>query len=168
MSHIHALPTPSTPVRGVAVQLRHLAQRFGARQVLANVDLDVAPGAFVAIVGRSGCGKSTLLRLLAGLDAPSQGHIRLDGQALDTRRPADQGVRLMFQDARLLPWKTVGDNVALGLSGPDVPERVREALQSVGLADRIGDSVALRHGDRRVTWARFEERAARLAAALSG
>ncbi len=155
MSNIHTLPgTPRsahhtlTPP-GVAVQLRHLAQRFGARQVLKDIDLDVAPGAFVAIVGRSGCGKSTLLRLLAGLDAPSQGQIILDGQALDTRRPADQGIRLMFQDARLLPWKTVGDNVALGLSGRDVPERVREALQSVGLADRIGEWPAALSGGQR-------------------
>ncbi|TDP88023.1 sulfonate transport system ATP-binding protein [Aquabacterium commune] len=161
MSNIHALPSTlrsNAPVHtaahtgaspGVAVQLRHLAQRFGTRQVLKDIDLDVAPGAFVAIVGRSGCGKSTLLRLLAGLDAPSQGQITIDGQTLDTRRPADQGIRLMFQDARLLPWKSVGDNVALGLSGADVPARVREALQSVGLADRIGEWPAALSGGQR-------------------
>lgn len=135
--------------RGVAVRIRRISQRFGARQVLSHIDLDVRPGAFIAIVGRSGCGKSTLLRLLAGLDLPSDGDIHIDEQPLDTRRPAAQGIRLMFQDARLLPWKTVGQNVALGLTGPDVHARVQEALHSVGLADRTGDWPAALSGGQR-------------------
>jgi sulfonate transport system ATP-binding protein len=108
--------TPTAPERrprsGAAVDARGLGKRYGARGVLDDVDLTIAPGEFVAIVGRSGCGKSTLLRLLAGLEAADTGQITLDGDAHD-RHHAD--IRILFQDARLLPWKRVLDNVALGL-----------------------------------------------------
>jgi sulfonate transport system ATP-binding protein len=141
-------PFPS-PQHGVSLRVRQLGQRFGERQVLTDIDLDIAPGGFVAIVGRSGCGKSTLLRLLAGLDRASTGHIEVNGQALDPRSPASQGVRLMFQDARLLPWKSVADNVALGLHGRDVAQRVKEALAAVGLEDRADDWPAKLSGGQR-------------------
>jgi len=131
---------------GAAVQVDKLAKRYGEREVLRQVDLQIAPGEFIVIVGRSGCGKSTLLRLLAGLEAPDQGRIRLDGNA-QSRPQTD--TRLMFQDARLLPWKRVLDNVALGLQGADVKERAREALSQVGLADRAGDWPALLSGGQR-------------------
>ena len=101
--------------RGVAVRVRGAGKAYGARQVLRGVDLTLAPGEFVAVVGRSGCGKSTLLRLIAGLDVADSGAVQAgDGSA----RPE---TRVMFQDARLLPWKRVADNVALGLPcGADV------------------------------------------------
>jgi len=149
-------PTPLQPRKGTAVRIRGLGKRYGARQVLQGVELDIAAGEFVAIVGRSGCGKSTLLRMLAGLESGTQGSIELNHQPLARDRVAEQGVRLMFQDARLLPWKPVGENVALGLSGPDVGARVQEALAAVGLAERIGDwPTALSGGQRqRVALAR--------------
>ena len=131
---------------GAAVDARALSKRYGARDVLTEVDLAIAPGEFVAIVGRSGCGKSTLLRLLAGLEAADAGSIALDGDAR-ARHQAD--IRIMFQDARLLPWKRVLDNVALGLEGPDVRERAREALAQVGLADRATDWPAVLSGGQR-------------------
>jgi sulfonate transport system ATP-binding protein len=134
---------------GTRVALRGLAKTYGSRQVLHDIDLDIAPGEFVAIVGRSGCGKSTLLRLMAGLERGSAGRIDLDGQALRPDHVADQGLRLMFQDARLLPWKKVGDNVALGLSGPDARRRVLEALTAVGLAERIDEWPARLSGGQR-------------------
>jgi sulfonate transport system ATP-binding protein len=92
----------------------------------------VAPGEFVAIVGRSGSGKSTLLRLMAGLEQPEAGIVALGG-----KKPAAQGnaVRIMFQDGRLLPWRRVIDNVALGLPRADRPRAVA-ALAATGLADR--------------------------------
>ncbi len=79
---------------------------------LQKLDLEVAPGEFVAIVGRSGCGKSTLLRLIAGLESPTSGGVLIDGEPL---RKLNQSARMMFQDARLLLWKRVLDNVGLGL-----------------------------------------------------
>ena len=115
----------------IGLTLRGVAKSFGARHVLQGLDLDVAPGEFVALVGRSGCGKSTLLRLIAGLDAPSAGTVDA-GEAHERR--------LMFQDARLLPWKRVVDNVALGLPGRDARDRAHRVPPLHGGADRIADA----------------------------
>jgi len=144
-----AAPVPAAHApsrRGLAVQLRDVAKRFGEREVLSDIALRIEPGEFVAIVGRSGCGKSTLLRLVAGLETASAGSIALDGEPLAGERP-DR--RIMFQDARLLPWKRVLDNVALGLTGIDAKARAREALAHVGLADRAGDWPAVLSGGQR-------------------
>ncbi|WP_295641547.1 ATP-binding cassette domain-containing protein [uncultured Methylibium sp.] len=138
-------PSPGAP-RGTALALAGVGKRFGTREVLRGIDLRVAPGEFVAIVGRSGCGKSTLLRLLAGLERLSEGAIALDGVGGDTRR---EDLRVMFQDARLLPWKRVIDNVALGLGGPDARERALEALAQVGLAERADEWPAILSGGQR-------------------
>ena len=138
---------PAAPVAGLQLQLRGIAKHYGARQVLAGIDLDIAPGEFVAIVGRSGCGKSTLLRLLAQLEHPDGGSLLAEGdQALATLR---DHIRIMFQDARLLPWKTVLDNIALGLAGKDARDRAREALAAVGLSDRAPDWPAVLSGGQR-------------------
>ena len=142
-------PAPA-PASGAAVDAQHLSKAYGARRVLVDVDLKIAPGEFVAIVGRSGCGKSTLLRLLAGLEAADDGTIRLDGAS---RAPDAVGfrssTRVMFQDPRLLPWKRVLDNVALGLTATNADELAREALAQVGLADRAGDWPAVLSGGQR-------------------
>ncbi|MBB5873418.1 sulfonate transport system ATP-binding protein [Allocatelliglobosispora scoriae] len=98
---------------------------FGAAVVLDGVELRIAPGEVVALLGGSGSGKSTLLRILAGLDPEAGGVIR---------RPDHLAV--VFQEHRLLPWKRVIDNVALGLTGPDLAGRANVALAEVGLADR--------------------------------
>lgn len=110
-----------------AVRIRGLTRRFTQKGVLAGVDLDIAPGEFVALLGRSGCGKSTLLRALANLDhdAEGEGEIRVP-----------ERLSVVFQDARLLPWKRVLDNVVLGLKGPDARRRGRAALAEVELEGR--------------------------------
>jgi sulfonate transport system ATP-binding protein len=132
---------------GLALQLRGIGKRYGERQVLRDIDLDIAPGEFVTIVGRSGCGKSTLLRLLAQLEKPDAGELIADGrQALAERR---NDLRIMFQDARLLPWKRVIDNIALGLEGKDAKARALEALAQVGLAERAHDWPAVLSGGQR-------------------
>jgi sulfonate transport system ATP-binding protein len=134
------------PTAGFGVRVQGLLKRYGERAVLRGVDLDIAPGDFVAIVGRSGCGKSTLLRLLAGLETPSAGEVRLDGAPLAARR---DDIRIMFQEARLLPWRTVVQNVQLGLAGTDAASRARQALEQVGLADRADDWPAVLSGGQR-------------------
>jgi sulfonate transport system ATP-binding protein len=124
---------------GADLRLRGLRKSFGARPVLRGIDLDIPAGQFVAIVGRSGCGKSTLLRLLSGLDKPDSGEIAIDA-ATDPKRGV---VRIMFQEPRLLPWNTVAQNVAVGLTdrrtSRDRDGVVQQALAAVGLADRARD-----------------------------
>jgi sulfonate transport system ATP-binding protein len=126
---------------GAAVQLRGVAKRFGSNTVLSRFDLDIAAGEFVSIVGKSGCGKSTLLRLIAGLDAPTDGEITVGGVSPETA--ARDKVRIMFQEPRLLPWASVLDNVLLGL--PEAMDETaaigltRAALAEVQLPDKARD-----------------------------
>ncbi|QQJ98501.1 ATP-binding cassette domain-containing protein [Burkholderia ambifaria] len=134
---------PGSPAPDDAVTLSGVSKRFGTRTVLDNVELGIARGSFVAIVGRSGCGKSTLLRLVAGLETPSSGALATRGEgggALDTR--------IMYQDARLLPWKTVLQNVMLGL-GRGARDRARAVLDEVGLLERANDWPAQLSGGQR-------------------
>ena len=114
--------------RSTAVRVRGLHRSFSkAGGVLNGLDLDIAPGEFVALIGRSGSGKSTLLRTLAGLDRDVAGHGRVD---------VPGKVSVVFQDSRLLPWKRVLDNVVFGLRDKDAAERGRVALAEVGLEGR--------------------------------
>ena len=136
---------PVRPAGGVRLEIRGLTKRYGAREVLHNAHLAIEPGQFVAIVGRSGCGKSTLLRLVAGLEKATAGTIVVNARPLDG---LSDDTRIMFQDSRLLPWKRVIDNVALGL-----PESQRAAaadvLARVGLGDRANDWPARLSGGQR-------------------
>ena len=110
-----------------AVRLRDVQRRFGDHVVLDGLDLDIAPGEFVGLLGRSGSGKTTLLRLLAGLGDQTTGEIHTGSE-----------VAVVFQDPRLFPWRTALENVALGLRGADPLDRARAALGEVGLAGREG------------------------------
>ena len=109
------------------VAVRGLTRRYGERTIIDNVDLDIGRGEFVALLGRSGSGKSTFLRALAGLDHGVPGSGRLG---------TPDAVSVVFQDARLLPWKTVVDNVSLGLKGQTPRERALHALAEVELTAR--------------------------------
>ncbi len=133
---------------GAPVSLSAVGKSFGPRAVLHGIDLQVDAGEFVAIVGKSGCGKSTLLRLLGGLDLPTAGQLRIDGQALAGLSGA---ARMMYQDARLLPWQKVVDNVALGLPGSRRQRReaALQALDEVGLADRADEWPRVLSGGQR-------------------
>ena len=111
-----------------AVRVRNLHRSFNeAGGVLNGLDLDIAPGEFVALLGRSGSGKSTLMRSLAGLDRGVAGTGRVE---------VPEKVSVVFQDSRLLPWKRLLDNVTLGLRADDAAERGSLALAEVGLAGR--------------------------------
>ncbi|MBX6393841.1 MAG: ATP-binding cassette domain-containing protein, partial [Burkholderiales bacterium] len=136
-----------TPAAGVRIELAGVERAFGTLRVLKGLDLEIRPGEFVAVVGRSGCGKSTLLRLLAGLDEADGGSIRFDGEPI-AQAKARGDVRIMFQEPRLLPWKTVLQNVAIGL-GPGSLGEARAALARVGLEDKAGQWPANLSGGQR-------------------
>jgi sulfonate transport system ATP-binding protein len=123
----------------IALQIAHVSKRFQVAgkpvQALADIDLAVAPGEFVSIVGTSGCGKSTLLRLLVGLESEYEGDIRVDGQRI-AGPSLDRAI--VFQEPRLFPWLTAEQNVALGLLKSDLSpsekqRTVREHLDLVSL-----------------------------------
>jgi len=127
------------------IQVHGVSKAFGDRQVLRNLDLEIAQGEFVAVIGRSGCGKSTLLRLLAGLEAATSGEIWVRREGL---RGVNRDARIMFQDARLLPWERVLENVGIGLTGAwKTP--AEEALRDVGLQDRAQDWPSVLSGGQR-------------------
>jgi NitT/TauT family transport system ATP-binding protein len=115
-----------------AVRVEGVSQVFGrgAPPVLDGVDLTVAPGEFVCLLGASGCGKSTLLNLIAGLLEPTAGRIGVSAE-----RPA-----LMFQEAALLPWLTAARNVELALQARGVgrAERRAEAARLLGVVNLAG------------------------------
>ncbi|MRW90638.1 ATP-binding cassette domain-containing protein [Duganella sp. FT80W] len=125
--------TSAQPPRrqGVSLALDGVSKSYGTRKVLKDVQLDLQPGEFVAIVGRSGCGKSTLLRAIAGLETAEEGSIKVGTGSLAA------SIRIMFQEARLLPWKTVLENVAIGL--PRSLNAAAATLATVGLAERADD-----------------------------
>lgn len=110
-----------------AVTLRNLSRSFKGKTILDRVSLDIPHGQFVSLLGESGSGKTTLLRALADLDddAESQGHFTVP-----------DSTSVLFQDSRLLPWKTVIENVTLGLRRPDAKSAALSMLDAVGLGDK--------------------------------
>jgi putative ABC transport system ATP-binding protein len=124
---------------------KHVEGPAGRLDILDDVSLEVNAGETIAITGASGSGKTTLLGLLAGLDLPSKGSVRLDGHALEAMdEEARARLRLklvgfVFQSFHLLPALTAEENVLLPLEldgTPDAPPRARDALASVGLRER--------------------------------
>lgn len=112
-----------------------LRKNFGATEVLRQIDLSLASGEMLVIVGASGCGKSTLLRMVAGLETPSAGQVLLDGKDITAADPAARDIAMVFQNYALYPHMTVFDNMAYGL-------RIR-GLSRADIARRVGDSAAL-------------------------
>ncbi|WP_421695452.1 ABC transporter ATP-binding protein [Aestuariivirga sp.] len=140
-----AREAPGLPQGGDRIRLHRIAKSFGQRVVLDGLTLDIAPGEFVAVIGRSGCGKTTLLRLLAGLERISAGTIEVGGRQVSGLH---SDVRLLFQEARLLPWQTVLGNVGIAREA-GWKARAARALQDVGLGDRGGDWPAQLSGGQR-------------------
>ena len=137
---------PAVEVSGVD---KVFSTRSGDVPALSGIDLTVAPGEFVSLIGPSGCGKSTLMRLVADLDQPTSGSVRVFGKTADRAR-RDQDYGIVFQQAGLLPWRTVSANVALPLElhrtdAAARRSRVAELLEMVGLtdfADRYPDQLS--------------------------
>ena len=123
----------------MTLQLRAINKRFGERQVLHQLDLDVANGECVALLGASGCGKSTALRLIAGLDHPDQGSIRINGAEMVDVPAERRRVGMVFQSYALFPHLNVWENLELGLrmrgsSAGTRDERIRSVLEVLQLS----------------------------------
>jgi NitT/TauT family transport system ATP-binding protein len=133
----------TTRSSALAVEVHGVRRVFDGRVVaVEKLDLAVEPGEFLAILGPSGCGKSTLLRIIAGLDRPTAGSVELKQQAAPADAPGRRSIAYVFQDAHLLPWRTVLRNVELPLELMSVARPGRraaaiDAIEQVGLADAI-------------------------------
>jgi putative spermidine/putrescine transport system ATP-binding protein len=128
-----------------AVSLQKVSRHFGPVKALDEVDLEVAPGEFFAMLGPSGSGKTTCLRLIAGFEQPSAGHIRIFGDAVEGVPPYRRNVNTVFQDYALFPHMNVIENVAFSMMLRKVPkaERLREAEQALEMVKLQG------YGERR-------------------
>jgi NitT/TauT family transport system ATP-binding protein len=117
------------------IEIAAVTKQYGnAPVVLESIDLAVAKQEFISIIGPSGCGKSTILKLIAGLTFPTSGTIRVDGM---TPLSARETISFVFQDATLLPWRTVKQNIGLGLELEHVPNERREK-EIAALLDLVG------------------------------
>ncbi|GAB3303137.1 ABC transporter ATP-binding protein [Epidermidibacterium keratini] len=123
---------PEVAAPALSVEFRDATRSFGTRTVLSGIDHHVAPGTITAILGPSGSGKSTLLRLAAGLDQPSSGSVLIDDRQVAAY---DDRCAVAFQEARLLPWRSVRSNIELGLPRKGNPDVVDRLLELVGLEE---------------------------------
>jgi spermidine/putrescine transport system ATP-binding protein len=130
----------SSGSRARLLEVRDVAKRFGAREVLKHISLQIASGEFLTLLGESGSGKTTLLRLIAGFEPPTSGEIWMGGSRLDTLPPYKRRVNTVFQHYALFPHLSVADNVAYGLRvtnapAAEVPSRVEAALRMVKMQE---------------------------------
>src|SRR5579864_4788129 len=109
-----------------AIRVRDVSHRFGEEgdarfvQALAQTSVDIARGELMCLIGPSGCGKSTLLNIIGGLATPTTGRVVIEGHAV--RGPSPQKVAFVFQENTLFPWRTIIDNVKLGMAFQGVPK----------------------------------------------
>ena len=124
-----AASTGESATAGATLELRDIVKHFekpgqGQILVLDEVDLDVEAGAFVSLLGPSGCGKTTLMNVVSGLIEPDRGTMRRGGRDVS---PDDLSLGYIFQEPRLLNWKTVAGNIEFALEARDVPEEIGRA-----------------------------------------
>jgi spermidine/putrescine transport system ATP-binding protein len=120
------------------LQLKGLVKKFDQTEVLNGIDIDIAKGEFITLLGSSGCGKTTTLRIIAGLESPDKGQVILNGQDITQLAPEQRNVNTVFQNYALFPYMNVEKNIAYGLKIRKVPkaeiaERVAEVLKMVQL-----------------------------------
>ncbi len=132
------------------IQTQNLSKRFGDHLAVDGVDLEVGAGEVICLLGPSGCGKTTTLRMIAGLESPSRGEVRIDGQMVNGLSPSERNIAMVFQFYALYPSLTVAENLAFPLhaeplSGPQIEVRVGEVaerLELVAHLDRLPGHLA--------------------------
>jgi len=130
----------STAPSGALLEVRDVSKRFGPREVLKDISLQIAGGEFLTLLGESGSGKTTLLRLIAGFEQPSSGEIWMSGRRLDTLPPHKRRVNTVFQNYALFPHLSVAENIAYGMRVTrvpvkEIPVRVDDALRMVKMQE---------------------------------
>ena len=120
------------------LKISGLHKYYGSMHALRGIDLDIPEGEFTVFVGPSGCGKSTLLRTIAGLEDVNKGQIEIDDQVVNTMRPRDRNVAMVFQNYALYPYMNVFENIAFGLRArkfaeAEIQKRVSEAASMLGI-----------------------------------
>jgi multiple sugar transport system ATP-binding protein len=110
----------------IALEIKSLHKRFGAVEVLKNIDVTLEKGGFLVLVGPSGCGKSTLLNTIAGLESITSGEIRIDGQVINGLHPSKRDIAMVFQSYALYPNMSVAQNIAFGMEMRKVPKAERD------------------------------------------
>jgi spermidine/putrescine transport system ATP-binding protein len=136
----HLATSASRGASGTLLAVRGIAKRFGDKEVLKSLSLDIAAGEFITLLGESGSGKTTLLRLIAGFEQPTSGEIWMSGDRLDIQPAHKRRVNTVFQQYALFPHLSVRDNVAYGLRVKNTPKmevggRVDQALQMVKMSE---------------------------------
>jgi sn-glycerol 3-phosphate transport system ATP-binding protein len=119
-----------------AIQLDQIAKHWGESRALDGITFSADPGTFVVLLGPSGCGKSTTLRLIAGLDTPTSGTIRIGERDVTALPPAQRGLSMVFQSYALFPHLTVAENIVFGLrvrKAPDREARLKRVAELLGL-----------------------------------
>jgi multiple sugar transport system ATP-binding protein len=137
-----------------SLELSNVRKAYGGTLVLDDVSLTMAPREFVAFLGPSGSGKSTLLRIIAGLETPDAGEVRLDGRRIDTLRPGERGVAMVFQHYALYPHMSVRENMAFGLRnarvpGDEIAARIEEAARVLDIEAHLDRKPAQLSGGQR-------------------
>src|SRR4029078_13712051 len=115
-----------------ALDLVNIQKSFGTTQILHDISIGIADGEFLVLVGPSGCGKSTLMNVIAGLEEPTAGSVRLDGRDITALPPAERNVSMVFQSYALYPNMTVARNIEFPLRMHKVDKALRaERVRSV-------------------------------------
>ena len=124
-----------------SIQIQNIVKTFpNGAQVLKGINLDIADGQFVILVGGSGCGKSTLLNIIAGLETASGGDILIDGAAVNNLPPKDRDIAMVFQSYALYPSMSVRENIAFGLSLRKMPQ-----LEQNKIIDDVATMLQITH-----------------------
>ena len=124
------------------LELRKVVKRFGGAQVIHGVDLRIDDGEFVVFVGPSGCGKSTLLRMIAGLEAISDGDVLIDGETMNEVPAARRELAMVFQSYALYPHMSVRKNLSFGLETmgvkrPEIERKIKDAAEILQIGELL-------------------------------
>jgi multiple sugar transport system ATP-binding protein len=126
-----------------SIELQNVTKTFDDTTAVDSIDLQVRDGEFLVLVGPSGCGKSTTLRLIAGLETPDDGTVRIGGNEVNDREPSERDVSMIFQDYALFPHMTARENITFGLNASEsytsteVTERVQTAAEKLEIENLL-------------------------------